>query len=171
MNPCNVQAVVRFLNDVMKAPVQASSNIERDLETHVRQFEVTFSLEPLARALREQISNKVARYHDARDFASFYNTKDGLQVAQADFWNGNYGLTEILRDDQHLYLHVQFVDQATGLPGTVDLRGKAMIVIAEPNGRVIVSSPITSVDGAQFDFAALRPIDYVAKMQPQEPKQ
>ena len=169
----DVKQVVKDFNRMMQPAVKASANVKRDLETHIRQFEVPFNLEPLARALKEQKSNETARYNDARAAASFYNTTEGLQVADADFTSQNidYTLKAILRYDNHLYLHVGIIDQETELPGSLDLSGKARIVIADPNGSNIVSAPINSVNGAQFDFAALRPADYVAKMHPPEPKQ
>ena len=165
MIPDNLQEHVRLLNSFMREPVMASQNVERDLETHIRQYEVPFNLEPLDRDLREQRSNEIARYHNARKAAGFYKTTEGLQVADAEFVCGNYVLKAILRDDQHLYLRVQIIDQETGIPGSVDLSNRIRLIIAKPNGREVVSSPITSDSRAQFNFAVLRPTDYVARIQ------
>ena len=70
----SLQQLVRDLNRMTQPAVQASANVRRDLETHLRQFEVPFSLEPLARALGGQRSIGTVKYNDARDAASFYGT-------------------------------------------------------------------------------------------------
>lgn len=123
----------------------------------------------LDRALREERSNETATYNNATAAADFYGRESGLKVAEAEFFNENYGLHAILRDDNHLYLHVNIIDPKTGLPGAVDLLGRAKLIIAEPNGKEIVSSLIDRVASTQFDFGALQPRDYVARLSPPKP--
>jgi len=89
-----------------------------------------------------------------------------LQSAWDNFYNENYFLKAILRDDNKLFLHIGIIDADTNLPGSIDFRGKAAVVISDTSGREVASSPITGVASAEFDYQGLGPHDYVAKLKP-----
>src|SRR3989344_9087544 len=108
-----LQQLVSDLSRLMQPAIKASANVRRDLEAHIRQFEVPFDLEPLDRALREHRRNDIARYNDATAAADFYGVQSGLRVANASFFNKNYSLMAILRDDNRLLLYITIVDPET----------------------------------------------------------